>query len=54
MMIERQYQMMADLEALSSKLNELLLTPHPQMDILDQVYQHVRGFFYSFLFRAND
>ena len=27
MMIERQYQMMADLEALSSKLNELLLTP---------------------------
>lgn len=43
MMIERQYQMMADLEALSSKLNELLLTPHPQMDILDQVYQHVRG-----------
>ncbi|WP_253207706.1 PucR family transcriptional regulator ligand-binding domain-containing protein [Bacillus sp. GG161] len=43
MMIERQYQMMADLETLSSKLNELLLTPHPQMDILDQVYQHVRG-----------
>ncbi|MDM5297327.1 PucR family transcriptional regulator ligand-binding domain-containing protein [Bacillus pumilus] len=43
MLIERQYQMMADLEALSSKLNELLLTPHPQMDILDQVYKHIKG-----------
>ncbi|MFJ5963964.1 PucR family transcriptional regulator [Bacillus sp. NPDC093026] len=43
MMIERQYQMMADLETLSSRLNELLLTPHPQMDILDQVYRHLRG-----------
>ncbi|MFS0655057.1 PucR family transcriptional regulator [Bacillus sp. 179-C3.3 HS] len=43
LLIERQYQMMSDLEALSSKLNELLLTPHPQMDILNQVYQHIRG-----------
>ncbi|MGE6630791.1 PucR family transcriptional regulator [Bacillus sp. NPDC077027] len=43
MMIERQYQMMADLESLSSKLNELLLTAHPQIDILDQVYQHLSG-----------